>query len=357
MDDKNIFSGENKQVRYAWRIYQLIKTKQWFSYKDIAEKCLHPKKFDWNHEKVSNVPGYSEMKKAFSNVRDALKSELGEDFIEERGNNRAKEYCYVGQDDDPLNFYIETRLKKNVEDYFNFCQDSAGFFPSVWLEYFMGTTLDLYEINTAKASGRSIIGASLDRDLKNIHMLPKFYECVRDKIAVSIECSNKYKEDIETFIFHPHFLKEFNGRWWVFGHAEGKEPNDGYIVALDRITKDPKKCMDIEYIESQKVKYPDFFNDIVGVTHCNGRTQEITLRLYSQYFFGLVETKPIHQSQTTTVAYDKEIGYGEVKLKLRPNPEFYARILQLGPDAEIVAPESVRAKVAEQITAMRSRYE
>ena len=41
-----------------------------------------------------------------------------------------------------------------------------------------------------------------------------------------------YDEEEVTLMFHSHYLKEYNGRWHLFGHAEGKEPEYGYNIAL-----------------------------------------------------------------------------------------------------------------------------
>ena len=41
-----------------------------------------------------------------------------------------------------------------------------------------------------------------------------------------------YDEEQVTLLFHPHYLKEYNGRWHLFGHAEGRVPEFGYNIAL-----------------------------------------------------------------------------------------------------------------------------
>lgn len=73
--------------------------------------------------------------------------------------------------------------------------------------------------------------------------------------------------------------------------------------------------------------------------------------------FGLVDTKPIHKSQETILPYDDRIGYGEVSIRVRPNNEFYGRVLQLGHDLEIVSPEVVREEIAKRIKEMYARYD
>lgn len=167
-----------------------------------------------------------------------------------------------------------------------------------------------------------------------------------------------------TVIFHPHNLKEFNGRWHIFGSIEQIDSlsnqaiiNEGQNIPLDRIDEKPTIIYDIEYLFPDKIKYPEYFNDIVGVTHiANEELHDIVVRIHDKYMFGLVETKPIHYSQRTLKDFNDTLGYGEVTMTLRTNNEFFGRILQLGHDLEIVSPEEVRADITLRISEMNKKY-
>ena len=73
--------------------------------------------------------------------------------------------------------------------------------------------------------------------------------------------------------------------------------------------------------------------------------EDIRIRAYGQ-IFGLVDTKPIHPSQTIIIPYGKHDDdndeYGEFAVHLKVNKEFVGRILQMGHGLEIVAPKHVR---------------
>lgn len=167
-------------------------------------------------------------------------------------------------------------------------------------------------------------------------------------------------------IFHPHFLKEFNDRWHIFGIAEKTNAEtgkinviEGYNIPLDRIDEEPKILKEgINFKESDKIKYPDYFNDILGTTKTKGmKLYTITLRIYGKYMFGLITTKPIHSSQETVMEYNDNLGFGEVTMTLRPNNEFFGRILQMGSDLEIINPPEVRDEIAQRITKMNMHYQ
>ena len=73
--------------------------------------------------------------------------------------------------------------------------------------------------------------------------------------------------------------------------------------------------------------------------------------------FGLITTKPIHSSQETVMEYNDNLGFGEVTMTLRPNNEFFGRILQMGSDLEIFNPPEVRDEIAQRITKMNMHYQ
>lgn len=71
----------------------------------------------------------------------------------------------------------------------------------------------------------------------NIELLPYLYESIRDEEILRIKYAHTDEDGV---IFHPHLLKEYNGRWFLFGHAVGKEPEFGYNLALGRIMDIPE---------------------------------------------------------------------------------------------------------------------
>ena len=75
--------------------------------------------------------------------------------------------------------------------------------------------------------------------------------------------------------------------------------------------------------------------------------------------FKLTETKPIHQSQQTTIPFGKyEDGeYGEFTVYVELNNEFIGRILQMGAGFEIVGPDEVRNEFKKRTAELAKLYE
>jgi hypothetical protein len=341
---QNLFDGDSFHAQFALVTYRLMMSRKWVTYSDImAGYMMLDSALDLPCN-VSNCDNYGELKKAFSDVRKAIIFKAGKESIEERGNNRNKSFHYIGAEDDPLADMRNAKVINDLKKYWQFCQDSAGFFPTSWLEYFFKDTRDLFDIKLRRQEGEQFISASLDRKLKNIEYLPFLYEAIVSHQVLSIEYK-PFNEELTTLTFHPHYLKEYNGRWYLFGHAQDHEPEFGYNVALDRIIVKPREIYNAAYVEAPSKFYSNFFNDIIGVSHVNGNTAiDIRVRAHSLYIFMLTETKPIHTSQETVLPFGKyEDGeYGEFNLHLEVNNEFIGRILQMGDGLEIVAPKEVR---------------
>ena len=146
---------------------------------------------------------------------------------------------------------------------------------------------------------------------------------------------------------HPQFIKEYNGRWFVFGEAN-REPYQAYNVPLDRIVGEVSEVSDVEYIHAPKGFYQDFFNNIIGVTHEKGaKVEEVIIRTKSEYQHGLLLTKPLHHSQEEVLPFGEHDGqwYGEVRLTIELNRELRGRILLYGANLEVISPQSLREQI------------
>lgn len=354
----NIFDGDSYYALFAQVTYKRLMSREWVTYADIMADYLGLKSSKDLSCNVSNCDNYGELKKAFRDVRKIICEKVGQECIEEDGNNRNKRFRYIGFDKDPLADMRNAKVISDLRQYWQFCQDSAGFFPSSWLEYFFKDSKDLLDIKTKRKKGEQVLSASVDRDLTNIELLPFLYEAIVHKQVLSI-AYKPYDKQERTLTFHPHFLKEFNGRWHLLGHAEGLNPETGYDIAIDRICSRPHELYDKEYKSAPMGFYEMFFRDIVGFSHSvSGSVQPVYIRAHTHYMFKLTETKKIHESQTLSIPFGehKDGVYGEFVLNVEVNNEFIGRILQMGDGLEVIAPKEVRDVFKKRISNMAKRY-
>lgn len=355
----NIFDGESYHAIFARLVYKWLISRKWVTYADIMAEYMmlgSAKDLPCN---VSNCDNYGELKKAFRNVRNEIKLKMGDGSFEEQGNNRTKKFRYIGSNEDPLADMKNAKVVKDLKKYWRFCQDSAGFFPTSWLEHFFKDCQDLLYIKTKKLKGELFLNASMDRMLTNIELLPILYEAIVGKQVLSIQYQ-PFEEEIRQLIFHPHYLKEFNGRWYLFGHADGHIPKNGYNIALDRIIGKPCEVRGVPYISAPQGFYEDFFKNIIGVSHFSEtKVVEICIRAHSLYIFRLMETKTLHHSQRTITTYNKYADgeYGEFSVMVEVNNEFIGRILQMGAGLEIISPSEVREIFKQRTESLAKLYE
>lgn len=356
---RNPFKGRGTRAKFARAVYRRLLSREWFTIADVMadyQKLKSPMELD---SSISKCDGYGELKKAIADILGLLQEKTDGKCVEIEGNNRCRRFKYIGVEEDPLEDLCNASAIKDVSIYAQFCIDSAGFFPKEWVEYFLEDTLNLLKITRRRKSGAQFIMSSSDRHLENIHLLPLLYEYIRDRRVLAIEYA-PYGKDSTNYLFHPHLLKEYNGRWFLFGHADGHNPEFGFNIALDRIKDVNEASREIAYIPAPAKFYDELFKNLVGVSHNEGaRPVEVIVRAHTPKVFHLTETKKLHRSQKTLKPFgDYADGrYGEFKLFVELNNEFIGRILQMAEGLEIVSPPGIRSIFKERISKMARLYD
>ena len=356
MPTKNIFAGYGAKSEFVNLIYTELMKREFVSYADIlAMYCKRPKGY-YDKKACNSEPGYGELKKAFPEVLKALEKACPE-CIEDNGQSKGKAYRYVGGNDDPLSEERKAVVQKSVEDYVSFCKASAGILPSSWFSAYFENTQLLLDTNREAESGASHIQSSLEQNLTNIDLLPLFYKAITNKQVLRFTYQRFGQEAFE-LTFHPQYLKEYNGRWFVFGEAN-REPYLAYNVPLDRIVGEVNEVNDVEYIPAEKGFYQNFFKNIIGVTHeKDAKVEQVVIKTKTEYQHGLVLTKPLHHSQKETLSFgEHEEGcYGEITLTIEPNRELQGKILAYGQYLEVIQPISLREQIKDAIRKQTEVY-
>ena len=356
MPTKNIFAGFGVRSEFVNLIYTELMKREFVSYADVlALYCGRPKGY-YDKMACNSEPGYGELKKAFPEVLKALE-EACPGCIKDNGQNKGKAYKYIGKDNDPLAEERKAVVQKSVEDYVAFCKASAGILPASWFSSFFENTQILLDTNRESKDGEVRICSGAEQNLTNIDLLPVFYKAIANKQVLRFDYQ-RFGQEPFTLIFHPQFLKEYNGRWFVFGDAD-REPYQAYNVPLDRIVGKVCEVNDVEYIPAPKGFYHEFFNNIIGVTHEKGaKVEEVIIQTKTEYQHGLLLTKPLHHSQEEVLPFGEHDGqwYGEVRLTIEPNRELRGRILLYGQNLEVISPLSLREQIKDIIRQQMDTY-
>lgn len=354
---KNIFGGQSARALFAHYVYEELRKREFVSLVDVL--CIYYKrdKSYYDLHTYSSDKAYIQLKKAFPEVVKALEKVDPGCVIDNGKTGKGKAYRYVGKDDDPLAAERQAIVQKSIEDYVDFCKASAGIMPASWFSSFFENTQLLLDTERESEDGNALIRSSLEQNLTNIHLLPVFYKAITDHQVLRFSYQRFGQEPFE-LTFHPQFLKEYNGRWFVFGEAE-REPYQAYNVPLDRIVGELIEVNDVEYISAPKGFYQEFFNNIIGVTReKDAKVEQVVIRTKTEYQHGLILTKPLHHSQKETLPFSAhEDGcYGEVTLTIEPNRELRGKILAYGQYLEVMEPMSLREQIKDILKRQMAYY-
>ena len=357
MPTKNIFAGFGVRSEFVNLIYTELMKREFVSYADILALYCGRTKGYYNKMACNSEPGYGELKKAFPEVLKALEKTCP-GCIKNNGLSKGKAYKYIGDNDDPLAEERKAVVQKSVEDYVAFCKASAGILPASWFSSFFENTQILLDTNRESKDGETRICSSAEQNLTNIDLLPVFYKAIANKQVLSFDYQ-PFGQELFTLTFHPQFIKEYNGRWFVFGEAD-REPYQAYNVPLDRIAGEVSEVNNVEYIPAEKGFYQHYFKNIVGVTHEeDAKVEQVVIRTKSEYQHGLLLTKPLHHSQKETQPFGEHAGqwYGEVTITIEPNRELRGKILMYGEGLEVMEPLSFREQLRTAIIMQMEQYE
>lgn len=356
----NIFAGKGVKTTFVNLLYNELMKREYVTLADVM--CLkrrYPKGY-YNHNTkatLSREKYYNDLKKASSDLIKALQQAYP-GCIEDNGKTgKGKAIRYIGKDNDPLAEERRAIVQKSVEDYVTFCKNTAGLLPPSWFSAFFENTQLLLEANRDAKEGTAHTSSSMEQNLTNIQLLPVFNKAITSRQVLGF-CYQTFGQDPFELIFHPQFIKEYNGRWFVFGDAN-REPYQAYNVPLDRIIGEVTEVNDVEYISAPKGFYQQYFKNIIGVTHEKGaKVEQVVIRTKTEYQHGLLLTKPLHPSQKETLPYgEHENGcYGEVTLNIEPNRELCGKILAFGQYLEVMQPQTLREQIKEILEKQIEQY-
>lgn len=202
-----------------------------------------------------------------------------------------------------------------------------------------------YKFKLDNAEG--IIAFETNENVEALSRVGTLFSNITHKQVLRLVYTPFEKEPL-VYTFHPHFLKQYNRRWFVIGLSINDEGKRGRSVfPLDRITSFEQ--IPGEYIPSDK-DLDDIFYDQLGVTITKGDPIWVTLQ-FTPKRFQYVLSKPIHQSHRIVSEKDCIL-----KIYVRENKELYQNLLSFGPDLKVLGPDSVVREMKKKVDEMKDIY-
>ncbi len=178
------------------------------------------------------------------------------------------------------------------------------------------------------------------------HLIPLYQHLLNGQtLALTYQ---PYDRPVETHTVRPALLKEFNSRWFLF--AWEKEGFRSKPFPLDRIVGFEPLT---EVIAEGRLNAATQFAPLIGVTDDGSEPVAVQLR-FSAPRGHYVATKKLHPSQRATCQPD---GTWDVTLTVKMNRELEAKLLEFGPDVDVLEPAALRERIKNGLHAALTHYE
>jgi predicted DNA-binding transcriptional regulator YafY len=204
------------------------------------------------------------------------------------------------------------------------------------------------KINSAQV--KSVIEYESNIDYLGNNLVSEIFSAILNKVVLSFDYKPFVGGKIPV-ICHPYFLKQYNGRWYVFGRHEHRNNNQWHFP-LDRI-ENLTVSYDYKYQSDTTEDWQDYFYDIIGVTRFDEKVEKIILHV-NQEMAPYIQTKPLHPTQKLKKI--NEYTY-EVEIKVIPNLELNSLLLSFGKSLVVQEPLSLKEKLRDIVSKMNENYQ
>jgi predicted DNA-binding transcriptional regulator YafY len=216
--------------------------------------------------------------------------------------------------------------------------------------------MHIFEIfNTARVINDTLIKSSSNVDyidfdrsgqyLKN-EILAQMLSAIVDRHKIQFKHKSYWNEEVNTFNFYPHLLKQYQNRWYVFGCFTN---GDFRSLGLERI-------WDLEVsseIFKPKMKHPkDAFNDVIGLVYSISNVENVILS-YDSFQGNYIKSQPLHSSQKILIDDENEL---RIQIKVKPNYELEEQILKQGERVKVLEPESLKLQIKKRLMEALGKY-
>lgn len=190
-----------------------------------------------------------------------------------------------------------------------------------------------------------------NEEYKGIKYLKPLYLAIKKKQVLQITYKGFQDITAKTYEFHPHILKQYNRRWFVFG-LNNTNGNAEWSIPLDERLISFSILEEATYKESDK-DWDSFFRSMVGVVRPpNSEIEMVVLRFHNgreQYF----KTKPFHPDFEEFFEEDKQ---DQVWFETIINKELVQQILSYGGDVEVLAPNNLIIAMKDHVERVQNYY-
>lgn len=197
-----------------------------------------------------------------------------------------------------------------------------------------------------KGNAENLVSFGQNEQLQGLQYLSDIIDATINHQPLEIEYVSA-NGNYHQHTLHPYFVKQYNGRWYLFGLDEKEERIKN--LALDRIQS--MVASNNTFRKNEDIDFNSYFDNVVGVTvPYEAKLEEFQLK-FSPHRFKYVTSKPIHKSQIIVSEKDCIIS-----LTLYHTLELEQQIFSFGPDVEVLSPAWFRDEFSKKINDCMKKY-
>lgn len=199
-----------------------------------------------------------------------------------------------------------------------------------------------------KGNAENLVSFGQNEQLKGIEYLSGIIDATISHRPLDIEYISA-NGNYHQHTLHPYFVKQYNGRWFLFGLDEKEDRIKS--LAFDRIQSMANS--NCAFRKNEKIDFNTYFDNVVGVTvpyEGESKLEEFQLK-FSPKRFKYVTSKPIHKTQTIL---DNEECI--ISLNVYPTLELEQQIMSFGSDVEVLSPKWFREEFSKKIAICFEKY-
>lgn len=197
---------------------------------------------------------------------------------------------------------------------------------------------------------KPIIGFDENPYIQGVDYLTQLYDAICHHACLKLTYRPFFSDEAKIHEIHPYYLKQYNGRWFLFGWSQLAQRLNTY--ALDRIEEISKS--DTKYIENTMFDFQEYFEDIIGVSISDNNTLEKVRLWFKKEQLQYVKTKPLHGSQR--IIDENELG-GTIEIEVMPNFELEQLLLSFGERVKVLEPKGMVEIIKNRIATSLNNYE
>ena len=309
-----------------------------YSIEDLLEK-VNDKLYDANGSKSMIM--VRQLRGDFNAIRKMLPDGIYLEAIPYDGKK-----CYYRYSEPDFSIYrneLSVAEVQNLRSTIEMLSKYRGLPSNGWLEEVISNLEIRFGV---KGNAENLVSFGQNEQLKGLEYLSDIIDATINHQPLDIEYISA-NGNYHQHRLHPYFVKQYNGRWYLFGLDEKEERIKN--LAFDRI----KNIATSNHVfrKNEFIDFNSYFDNVVGVTvPYEAKLEEIVLRFTPQRF-KYVTSKPIHKSQKIVSEKDCIIS-----LTVYHTLELEQQIFSFGPDVEGLSPTWFRKEFGRKINDCMKKY-